>query len=573
METRKYQWKKKEVDQLTSLHLAKKLNVSKVISEILVARGIHDFGSAQDYFRPNKTQFHNGFLMKGMDLSVERLNKAISNNQIILVYGDYDVDGTCSVAMMVRFLKHLKAKVLYYQPHRETEGYGISLKSVEWSKENKIDLVIALDCGIKDFLAAEAYANENIDLIICDHHNPSETLPNAFSILNPKQNDCTYPFKELCGCSVGLKLIQSYVHKFDLKLDFSPYFQLAAVASAADIVPLINENRLITYLGLLEINKNPIKPFALLFSKLNKLNEINLGDLIFKIAPRINAAGRLDTALLAAKYLISDSQESIQGLNKIETINEERRKLDELITQQALKDLEDQPENRCSNLVFSDSWHKGVVGIVASRIIETYYKPTIVLCGQGDIITGSARSVKGFDLYRVLENLKHYFLRFGGHKYAAGLSLKKENLVSFKVDFENEVAKFIKEQDLIPEINIDSELSLNHLFEGVKNQPTPKIYRILKQMEPFGIGNPKPVFLFKGLHLESPARIVGEKHLKFIFLDSSKENKIDGIWFSSLSFLKILKDQETMDVVGTIDENYFRGNRTMQIIIKDIRVN
>ena len=571
METKKYQWKKKEVDQPISLYLAKELNVSKVISEILVARGIHDFDSAQNYFRPNYTQFHDGFLMKGMDVSVERLNKAISNNQTILVYGDYDVDGTCSVAMMVRFLKHLKANVLYYQPHRETEGYGISLKSVEWSKENKVDLVIALDCGIKDFLAAEAFTNENIDLIICDHHNPSETLPNAFSILNPKQNDCTYPFKELCGCAVGLKLIQSYVHKFDLKLDFSSYFQLAAVATAADVVPLINENRLITYLGLLEINKKPIEPFALLFSKLNKINEINLGDLIFKVAPRINAAGRLDTALLASKYLISNSEESIQGLNKIETINEERRKLDELITQQALKDLGGQVKNRCSNLVFSDSWHKGVVGIVASRIIETYYKPTIVLCGQGDIITGSARSVKGFDLYRVLENLKHYFVRFGGHKYAAGLSLKKEKLPSFKLDFENEVAKFIKEQDLIPEINIDSELSLNHLFEGVNNQSIPKVYRILKQMEPFGVGNPKPVFLFKGLHLESPARIVGEKHIKFIFSDSSKENKIDGIWFSSVPFLKILKDRETMDVVGTIDENYFRGNRTMQIIIKDIR--
>ena len=573
METKKYQWKKKEVDQPISLYLAKELNVSKVISEILVARGIHDFDSAQNYFRPNYTQFHDGFLMKGMDVSVERLNKAISNNQTILVYGDYDVDGTCSVAMMVRFLKHLKANVLYYQPHRETEGYGISLKSVEWSKENKVDLVIALDCGIKDFLAAEAFTNENIDLIICDHHNPSETLPNAFSILNPKQNDCTYPFKELCGCAVGLKLIQSYVHKFDLKLDFSSYFQLAAVATAADVVPLINENRLITYLGLLEINKKPIEPFALLFSKLNKINEINLGDLIFKVAPRINAAGRLDTALLASKYLISNSEESIQGLNKIETINEERRKLDELITQQALKDLGGQVKNRCSNLVFSDSWHKGVVGIVASRIIETYYKPTIVLCGQGDIITGSARSVKGFDLYRVLENLKHYFVRFGGHKYAAGLSLKKENLASFKEDFENEVGKYIQKQDLIPEINIDSELSLTQLFEGVNNHSTPKIYRILKQMEPFGIGNPKPVFLFKGLRLESPARIVGEKHLKFIFSDSSKENKIDGIWFSSLSFLKILKGQETMDVVGTIDENYFRGNRTMQIIIKDIRVN
>ena len=474
---------------------------------------------------------------------------------------------------MVRFLKHLKAKVLYYQPHRETEGYGISLKSVEWSKENKIDLVIALDCGIKDFLAAEAYKNNNIDLIICDHHNPTETIPNAFSILNPKQNNCAYPFKELCGCAVGLKLIQSYVHKFDLKLDFSPYLQLAAVASAADVVPLINENRLITYLGLSEINKNPIAPFLLLFSKLNKLNEINLGDLIFKIAPRINAAGRLDTALLAAKYLISDSQDSVQVLNKIENVNEERRKLDELITQQALKDLEVQPKDRFTNLVFSDSWHKGVVGIVASRIIETYYKPTIVLCGQGDIITGSARSVKGFDLYSVLENLKDYFVRFGGHKYAAGLSLKKENLASFKEDFENEVGKYIQEQELIPEINIDSELSLGQLFEGINNQSRPKIYRILKQMEPFGIGNPKPVFLFKGLNLESPVRIVGEKHLKFIFSDSTNENKIDGIWFSSVSFLKNLKDQKTMDVVGTIDENYFRGNRTMQIIIKDIRFN
>ena len=298
METRKYQWKNKEVDQNISFKLAKELKVSKVISKILVSRGIYDYDSAQNYFRPNEKQFQDGFLMKGMNLSVERLNKAINDKQTILIYGDYDVDGTCSVAMMVRFLKYLKANVLYYQPHRETEGYGISLKSVEWSVENKIDLVIALDCGIKDFLAADAYTNENIDLIICDHHNPAKTLPNAFSILNPKQSDCTYPFKELCGCTVGLKLIQSYVNKFDLKLDYSPYYQLAAVASAADVVPLIKENRLITYLGLLEINKNPIEPFSLLFSKLNKVDNINLGDLIFKIAPRINAAGRLDTALV-----------------------------------------------------------------------------------------------------------------------------------------------------------------------------------------------------------------------------------------------------------------------------------
>ena len=572
MQTNKFLWKETELDHNLCLAMEKDLKVSSVISKILVARGINDFDSAQNYFRPNKKQFHDGFLMKGMEESVTRLNEAINTQQNILIYGDYDVDGTCSVAMMVRFLKSLKANVFYYQPHRENEGYGISLNSVEWATKNKINLIIALDCGIKDFLAAKAFKDQKIDLIICDHHNPSSILPNAYSILNPKQADCHYPFKGLCGCTVGLKLIQSYVSKFDVKIDFSPFYQLAAVATAADVVPLVNENRLIAHLGLQEINKSPIEPFSILFSKLKKYDNINIGDLIFKIAPRINAAGRLETALIAAEYLISDSDQAEQSLNKIEIINDQRRQLDELITNESLVELEALPKDRLSNVVFSNKWHKGVVGIVASRIIEHFYKPTIVLTGNDEIITGSARSVKGFDIYTVLENLKHYFVRFGGHKYAAGLSLKKENLEAFKIDFEKEVRKYIKKDDLIPKIIIDTELSLNDLFKDNDHLNTPKIYRIIKQMEPFGIGNPKPVFLFKKLLILSPVKVVGEKHLKFVFFDYSENKSIDGIWFNSSSAFKLFGGRQTVNVVGTVDENIFRGNKKMQINIKDVNL-
>ena len=572
MKSYKNQWLINKVDDATSKKLALDLKISIELSKILVSRGITDFKSAEHYFRPREQHFYNAFLMKGMDISVLRLKSAIEENQNILIYGDYDVDGTCSVALMVRFLKKINASVQYYQPHRETEGYGVSLKSVRWSVKNKIDLVIALDCGIKDLLAAEALKKNNIDLIICDHHKPGEELPEAFTILNPKQEDCHYPFKELCGCGIGLKLIQAYVEKFNLQFNFNSLYQLAAVATAADVVPLKDENRLITYIGLKEINISPINPLKILFSNLKKEGNINIGDLIFKVAPRINAAGRLDSAILAADFLISDSKEAINFLKEIEKNNEQRKNLDEQTTFQALEFLNNQPKKRFTNFVHSNKWHKGVVGIVASRIIEKHYKPTIVLTDDGDVLTGSARSVKDFDIYSVLDSLTHYFIRFGGHKYAAGLSLKKENLELFKKAFEDEVKKHIKKENLVPKIYIDHELTLKTLFEDVNNQNKPKFFRIVQQMEPFGVGNSKPIFIFKNLINYSKPRIVGKNHIKFQFSDTLKENTINGIWFNSVSSYELIKNQNQMEVVGFIDENIYRDERTIQILIKDIRI-
>ncbi|MBH18876.1 MAG: single-stranded-DNA-specific exonuclease RecJ [Crocinitomicaceae bacterium] len=572
MDSNKNQWLLKKVDETISKKLALELKISIELSKILVSRGITNFDLAENYFRPKKQHFYNAFLMKGMEISVHRLKSAIEQNQNILIYGDYDVDGTCSVALMVRFLKKINASVKYYQPHRETEGYGLSLKSVEWSVKNKINLVIALDCGIKDLLAADALKKNNIDLIICDHHKPGEELPKAFAILNPKQEDCHYPFKELCGCGIGLKLVQAYDQKFDLQLNLSSSYQLAAVATAADVVPLKEENRLITFLGLKEINMSPINPFKILFSTLKKEGGINIGDLIFKVAPRINAAGRLDTAILAADFLISDSKEAIKSLKEIEINNEDRKSLDEQTTLEAMEYLNIQPKERYTNFVYSKKWHKGVVGIVASRIIEKYYKPTIVLTGHGDVITGSARSVKDFDIYSVLHSLKHYFIRFGGHKYAAGLSLKKENLELFKKAFEDEVKKHIKKENLFPKILIDHELSLKTLFSDANGQNIPKIFRIIQQMEPFGVGNPKPIFIFKNLINDSNPKIVGENHIKFQFLDVQKENTINGIWFNSISSYDLINNKNQMDVVGSMDENIFRNQRSLQILIKDIRI-
>ena len=572
MDSNKNQWLLKKVDETSSKKLALELKISIELSKILVSRGITNFDLAENYFRPKKQHFYNAFLMKGMEISVHRLKSAVEQNQNILIYGDYDVDGTCSVALMVRFLKKINASVKYYQPHRETEGYGLSLKSVEWSVKNKIDLVIALDCGIKDLLAAEENKKNNVDLIICDHHKPGEELPEAFTILNPKQEDCNYPFKELCGCGIGLKLIQAYVEEFNLQFNFNSLYQLAAVATAADVVPLKNENRLITYLGLKEINISPINPLKILFSNLKKEGSINIGDLIFKVAPRINAAGRLDTAILAADFLISDSKEAIKSFKEIEINNVDRKSLDEQTTLEAMEYLNIQPIERYTNFVYSKKWHKGVVGIVASRIIEKYYKPTIVLTGHGDVITGSARSVKDFDIYSVLDSLKHYFIRFGGHKYAAGLSLKKENLELFKKAFEDEVKKHIKKENLVPKILIDHELSLKTLFRDVNVQNIPKIFRIIQQMEPFGVGNPKPIFIFKNLINDSNPKIVGENHIKFQFSDVQKENTINGIWFNSISSYDLINNKNQMDVVGSIDENIFRNQRSLQILIKDIRI-
>jgi single-stranded-DNA-specific exonuclease len=566
-----YIWEMQEINNSLVNHLQKEINISPAIAKVLSRRGVEDYDSAQTYFRPKWDSFHNGFEMKGMKKSIDRLRKAEIKGQNILIYGDYDVDGTCSVAMMMLFLQSLSCKVFSYQPDRETEGYGISLTSVEWMIDHEIDLVIALDCGIKDVNSAKAIKASKIDLIICDHHNPGNELPEAFSILNPKQIDCCYPFKELCGCGVGFKLIQCYDQQFNLNLDLSSIIQLVAIATAADIVPLINENRLITYFGLKSINKEPIPALEKIFQAEDK-KQINSSDLVFKIAPRINAAGRLTNAKKAMDFLISNNEQCQILSNEIEQINRERRLVDQQMTDEALEQLSKQDLSRSVNLVFSPNWHKGVVGIVASRVIEKHYKPTIVLTGNGDTLTGSARSVSGFDIYEVLEELKHYFLRFGGHKYAAGLSLRKKDLVSFSIDFEKEVKKKIKPQMLVPKIKIDSQLSLSSLAVNKNGEVFPKIYRIIKQMEPFGPANPRPVFLFKDLSLHTIPRIVGENHIKLKFCSTDKQTLIDGIWFNSAMCFNTLKNSKSIDVVGSISENTFRGKTNLQLMVSDIRL-
>ncbi len=567
-----YIWEMQQIDDSVTDLLEEQLNISTPLAKVLSVRGIKDFNSSHAYFRPKWESLHDGFMMKDMKISVERLFNAISSGEKILVYGDYDVDGTCSVAIMMIFLKSLNANVFSYQPDRETEGYGISLKSVEWMKANKIDLVIALDCGIKDFKSAKAIDDANIDLVICDHHNPADELPQSFSILNPKQIGCNYPFKDLCGCGIGFKLILCYGENYKVKIDYSSIIQLTAVATTADVVPLIDENRLITYFGLKAINKNPLPAIdKILQLALNK-GEVNSSDLVFKIAPRINAAGRLSNAQKATKFLVSKSEECDLLGSEIELMNIERKEIDQSMTDEALAQLKNQPTSRATNLVYSPNWHKGVVGIVASRIIEKHYKPTIVLTGSEEILTGSVRSVKGFDVYKVLVKFKDYFVRFGGHKYAAGLSLKKENLKLFSNAFEKEVKATIKPEFELPKFKIDSQLKLNTLVFDSKNHDFPKIYRIIKQMEPFGISNPKPIFLFKNLRLNKSPRVVGDKHLKLNFTDDDKKVIIEGIWFNSSSFLSKLKNSLYMDVVASLSENFFLGQLSLQLMVNDIKI-
>ena len=567
-----YIWELQKIDDLVAESLKKELDISIELARVLYLRGVKDFDSARNYFRPKWNQLNDGFLMKGMNNSVDRVHQAIINSHNILVYGDYDVDGTCSVSMMTNFLRSVTKNIFLYQPDRESEGYGISLKSVEWMKENKIDLVIALDCGIKDIESSKAIKKLNIDLIICDHHNPGVSLPDAFSILNPKQNGCNYPFKDLCGCGVGFKLIQCLVKKYNLEVDYSFLVQLVAIATAADIVPLVNENRILAYLGLREINKNPIPALKEIFQITNKKGDVSISDLVFKIAPRINAAGRLSSAIKAAKFLTSSNVSCTKLVTEIEIINQKRRLLDQEITSEALSKLKDRNENHATNLIYSPNWHKGVVGIVASRIIEKYYKPTIVLTGKGDILTGSARSVKGFDIYSVLEKLNHYFISFGGHKYAAGITLKKENLKPFFKCFETEVKNSIVDECKIPKIKIDSELSIDSLAFDSKNKSFPKTYRIIKQMEPFGPLNPRPIFLFRNLIFANKPKIVGENHIKFNFTDKNISTTIEGIWFNSLSRFEKIKNCKSIDVLASLTENNFRDQLTMQLLVSDLRV-
>ena len=560
------QWyKRKNFNSEKIARLSKTLNIPDVISSLLLQRGIVDFESAKHFFRPDWSQLHNPFLMKDMNKAVDRIQLAINTNEKVMIFGDYDVDGTTSVALLTDYLKNKIFYIKPYVPDRYSEGYGISKKGIEIAKEEGISLIIALDCGIKAFQEIN-YAKElGIDFIVCDHHLPEKSIPDAVAVLDPKRDDCEYPFKELCGCGIGFKLIQALQIKLKLpKNELIMYSDLVATAIAADIVPIVGENRVLTFIGLKQMQSNPRLGFKILTNQLRK--PLKVTDLVFVLAPRINAAGRMDKGLNAVKLMLSiEKQEAISIARKIEFYNKERRYTEELITKEAFQQIKlEGTVNNCSSIVYSPSWHKGVIGIVASRLIEKYYRPSIVLTKSGDILTGSARSVSGFDIYKALEACKENLIQFGGHKYAAGLTLKMEQLSKFKLSFE----KYAKE-NISPEYKMRSmEYDLDIKFNDISQ----KLFRIINQMAPFGPKNMRPVFATHNCKEMGMTRTVGndKTHLQLDISDSTGV-RFSGIGYGLGYLLKEIKEVNSFSVLYTIEENEFRGNKNLQLKIKDIR--
>jgi single-stranded-DNA-specific exonuclease len=557
-------WEIKIADSSLVKDLAKELNVSKIVAHLLVLRGITTFPDAKLFFRPEIEHLHNPFLMKNMQQAVARIEDAIAKNQKILVYGDYDVDGTTSVAMMYSFLKKFNQNIEYYIPCRYEEGYGISLKGIDYAKDNNFALIIALDCGIRAVNQVD-YANEkNIDFIICDHHTPSEKIPNAIAVLNPKQSDCDYPFKELSGCGVGFKLIQAYCESNSIAFtEIVEFLDLLTVSIGADIVPMTGENRVLAFYGLKQINSQPRIGLKALMDAAAKTKELTISDVVFGIAPRINAAGRIDHAKKAVEILVETDYEKAKSFaDGIEENNKTRRNLDQSITKEALEMIN---ENKKSTVVFSENWHKGVVGIVASRLIETHYKPTIVLAEKDDILTGSARSVHDFDLYEAISKCSHLCEKFGGHKYAAGLSIKKENLQEFINAFEIAVSETITDDQLSPKIEIDMEIDINNVDD--------KLFRIIKQFSPFGPQNLSPFFVSRNVVDNGYGKQIGadKSHLRINAKTTS--GSLAGIGFGMGEFFKSIKDYQEFDICYSINENEWNGRKSLQLMIRDLQVN
>ncbi|PZD77404.1 single-stranded-DNA-specific exonuclease RecJ [Mesonia sp. K7] len=547
--------------------LAKELGVSSTIAKLLIQRDITTYEEAKNFFRPQITDLHNPFLMRDMQSAVDRILQAIKNEEYILVYGDYDVDGTTSVALMYAYLLTITPNVTTYIPDRYEEGYGVSYQGIDYAHDNNISLVIALDCGIKA-IDKVAYAKEKgIDFIICDHHRPGKEIPDAVAVLDPKREDCKYPYKELCGCGVGFKLIQA-LHQTQEKsiTELYPYLDLVATAIAADIVPITGENRILAHYGLKMINEKPRTGLQALLENF-KQKEFTITDVVFKIAPRINAAGRIKHGLHAVELLTETNLEQAKiYAQEIETYNQDRRDLDANITQEALVQItENKEEENFSTVVYQENWHKGVIGIVASRLIETYYKPTLVFTKSGEKMAASARSVKGFDVYEALEACSEYIEQFGGHKYAAGLTILSENYVPFREKFEEVVKNTILEHQKIPEITIDAELDFDEI--------TPKFYRILKQFAPFGPGNMHPVFMTENLKDTGFARKVGteETHLKCQLQQENNQNVFDAIGFGLGEKLSLIENQQKFAIAYSLDENEWNGNVSLQLRLRDIR--
>ncbi len=557
-------WNILSAHQLKVAELKDALKINSSICELLVQRGIDDYEKAKKFFRPSLTDIHSPWLMKDMDKAVNRIARAFENEEPILVYGDYDVDGTTSVASMYQFLATLHKPINFYIPHRYREGYGISKAGIDYAKENGFSLIISLDCGIKS-TELIAYAKTlGIDFIVCDHHLPDTILPPAVAILNPKQIDCNYPYKELCGCGVGFKLMMALSEHFNLPpTSYLSYIDLVAIAIAADIVPVTGENRTIAFLGIEKVNENPSVGIKALMTLAAVKKKMSLTSLVFVIAPRINAAGRMDDAKKAVQLFIEkDELQALEIAQMLHSDNTDRREADATITEEALTLLASTPNNgsKLSTLVYQAHWHKGVVGIVASRLIDTYYRPTIVLTKSGEYAAGSARSVIGFNLYEAIHACKEHLLGYGGHFAAAGMTLEINKIEAFADAFEKEVQARITPEQLIPEILIDAPIQFKEI--------TPSFYKIMCQMEPFGPDNMRPVFIAKNVIDTGYSKIVKELHLKFVV----KQNGVtfNGIGFNLAQKFSIVNSNKPFDMVFTIDENEFQGNTTLQLKVIDL---
>lgn len=546
--------------------LQSELQIDAITATLLVQRGIETFEQAKLFFRPSLADLHNPYLMKDMDKAVKRIEHAIQNQENILVFGDYDVDGTTAVALVSSYLKRFYPNVATYIPDRYNEGYGISYQGIDFADDNEMSLIIALDCGIKSVEHVRYAREKNIDFIICDHHRPGEQLPDAIAVLDPKRADCNYPYDELCGCGVGFKLVQALaLNRGETLTDLIPFLDLVATAIAADIVPITGENRILAKFGLDVINSNPRPGFKALTHNLKK-KVLTITDVVFIIAPRINAAGRIHHGNAAVALLTEfDLEQATKFAAEIEQFNADRKDLDKQITAAALRQISDKNEsNHYTTVVYDESWHKGVIGIVASRLTETYYRPTIVVTKSGDKLAASARSVKDFDVYNALEACAAHLEQFGGHMYAAGMTLLEENYERFRNAFENSVKNTINPELLIPEISVDMEIELTQI--------TPKLLRVLKQFEPFGPQNMTPVFLSKNLSDSGYAKQLGKdsEHLK-CYVKQANSESFGAIGFGLGKKWDVVKGKKPFDAVYCIDENEFNGSVSVQLRIKDIR--
>ncbi len=562
-------WKLKSIpNKETVNHLGKALQIDKKLAVLLAQRNICTFEQAKQFFRPDINELHDPYLMKDMDLAVERIEKAIRNNENILIYGDYDVDGTTAVSLVFSYLSSIYQKVATYIPDRYNEGYGISFQGIDFASDNEFSLIVALDCGIKAIDKITYAVKKNIDFIICDHHRPGKDLPAAIAVLDPKRQDCNYPYDELCGCGVGFKLIQALAKKRGQNLDhLLPYLDLVATAIAADIVPITGENRVLTHFGLQIINSNPRPGIKALVQQVKK-DKLNITDVVFIIAPRINAAGRIKHGSYAVTLLTESNFEKAQKYAaEIEKFNLDRKELDQQITIEALDQIyENKEKQNFTTVVYHENWHKGVIGIVASRLIETYYRPTLVFTKSGEKLAASARSIKGFDVYNALQECSEFIEQFGGHKYAAGLTLEPNNYIKFKEKFEEVVKNSIPKELLVPEITVDTSLYLSDI--------TPKFQRIINLFGPFGPQNMKPVFMASGLRDNGYGKKVGQngEHLKLSIISGADQKTYSAIGFGLGDKFALVKNGKSFKAVFTIEENHWNGITSLQLNLKDIKL-